>query len=374
MARSTAPRVPRGNYVSEWFGHRMYPNVITSAASLSDQAQEKCPFLSAVTDEHRHCIKAPAARGVCTISTATAATRQDWLVCPYRAFDPSLIESAVRRLFDFPATQPAVVAPAIRLTHTDARQALVDSLNAGGRGFIYFDAKLGGELSIPPTSQSPEFSFDVTVIEVELVEGEPHIGRFGVIEIQTMDFHGSYRHVVQNLKDGLRLHPTNFPQTVQANQNWLSERIEGPNIANVFKRTFYQMMFKFQLGQNSRCAGCVLAIPSSVWDSWQRHLGEPTLTAEADGTYSLFEPGRARPDHVPAWIYAFDLDASSTQTPSPVTIPKMIATDAQAMSHFTLTVAPAAALENIAAPTGMLAQLARRLRIIWPELERTITI
>jgi len=36
------------------------------------------------------------------------------------------------------------------------------------------------------------------------------------------------------------------------------------------------------------------------------------------------------------------------------------------MSHYTSTVAPAAALENIGAPTGMLAQLARRLRLIWP--------
>lgn len=374
MARSTTPRAERGNYVSEWFGHRMYPNVVTSGTSQSDQAQEKCPFLSHVTDEFRECIKAPAAKGVCTISTATAATRQDWLVCPYRAFDAHLIESAVRRLFEFPTSQPATIAPAIRLTHHDARQALVDILNAGGRGFIYFDAKLGGELCIPPTAQSPEFSFDVTVIEVELKEGEPHIGRFGVIEIQTMDFHGSYRHVVQNLKDGLRLHPNNFPKTVQANPNWLSERVEGPNIANVFKRTFYQMMFKFQLAQNPRCAGCVLAIPMSVWDSWQRHLGQPALTAEPDGTYSLFEPGRARPTDIPAWIYAFDLDASSPQTPSPVVIPKIIATDAEAMSHYTLTVAPAAALENIGAPTGMLAQLARRLRTIWPELARTITV
>lgn len=374
MARSAVPRVPKGNYVSEWFGHRMYPQVVTSATSLSDQAHEKCPFLSAVTDEHRRCIKKPAARGVCTISTATAATRQDWLVCPYRAFDPSLIDSAVRRLFDFPQTQPAMIAPAVRLTHVDARQALIDSLNAGGRGFIYFDAKLGGELSIPATAQSPEFSFDVTVIEVELSEGEPHIGRFGVIEIQTMDFHGSYRHVVKNLTDGLRLHPNNFPQTVQANQNWLSDHIEGPNIANVFKRTFYQMMFKFQLGQNPRCAGCVLAIPTSVWDSWQRHLGEPTLTAESDGTYSLFEAARPRPQQVPAWILAFNLDATSPQSPSPVVIPKVIATDAEAISHYTLTVAPAAALENIGASTGMLAQLGRRLRIIWPELARTITV
>lgn len=374
MARRASPRIPRGNYVSEWFGHRMYPRVVTSEVSLSDQIEERCPFLSAVTDENRICIKAPAARGVCTISTATAATRQDWLVCPYRAFDPALIDNAVRRLFDFPTTQPAVVAPAIRLTHADARLALVNSLSAGGRGFIYFDAKLGGELSIPATGQSPEFSFDVTVVEVELADGEPHIGRFGVIEIQTMDFHGSYRSAVQNLKDGLRLHASNFPQTVQSNQNWLSENIEGPNIANVFKRTFYQMMFKFQLGHNPRCAGCVLAIPTSVWDSWQRHLGSPLLTNETDGTYSLFEPGRSRPENVAAWIYAFDLDAASTNTPSPVVISKIIATDAEAMSYYTLTLAPAAAIENIGAPNGMLAQLGRRLRSIWPELARTITV
>jgi hypothetical protein len=374
MARKATPTPDRGNYVSEWFGHRMYPQVVTSATSLADQLQEKCPFLSGVTDEFRECIKSPAAKGVCTISTATAPTRQDWLVCPYRAFDAGLISSAVRRLFDFAATQPATIVPAIRLSHLDARQSLVESLNAGGRGFIYFDAKLGGELTIPATSQSPEFSFDVTVIEVELNNGDPHIGRFGVIEIQTMDFHGSYRHVVQNLKDGLRLHPNDFPQTVQANQNWLSQRIEGPNIANVFKRTFYQIMFKFQLAQNPRCAGCVLAIPVSVWNSWQPHLGNPALTAEADGTYSLFEPGRARPGDVPAWIYAFDLDGSSSQTPSPIVIPKIIATDAEAISHYTLTVAPAAALENIGAPSGMLPQLARRLHLIWPQLAETVTI
>ena len=86
---------------------------------------------------------------------------------------------------------------------------------------------------------------------------------------------------VRNLRDGLRLHPNTFPDTLQANKNWLSEGVEGPNIANVFKRTFYQMMFKFQLGKHPRCAGCVLAIPQSVWDSWQKHLGAPLVTSEA---------------------------------------------------------------------------------------------
>lgn len=51
--------------------------------------------------------------------------------------------------------------------------------------------------------------------------------------------------------------------TLQNHHWWLSERVEGPNITNVFKRTFYQMMFKFQLGHHEQCAGCVLAVPQS---------------------------------------------------------------------------------------------------------------
>jgi hypothetical protein len=115
--------------------------------------------------------------------------------------------------------------------------------------------------------------------------GAAHIGRFGILEIQTMDFHGSYRAAVRNLRDGLRLHTANFPGTLQNNQQWRCEGIEGPNIANVFKRTFYQMMFKFQLGQHGRCSGCVLAIPEAVWESWQRHLGAPVLTPRPDRSF-----------------------------------------------------------------------------------------
>jgi hypothetical protein len=363
----------RGNYVSEWFGHRVYPTVAPGPNSLGDQERENCPFLSAVTDEARRCIKSAAAKGVCTISTATSGKRMDWLVCPYRALDPRMIEDAVRRLFGFPAHQAAFIVPAIRLVDMEIRQGIADRLGNGGRVFVYFDEKLGGELSIPPTARSPEFSFDVTIIEIELVDGKAHVGRFGVIEIQTMDFHGSYRKVVTNLKDGLRLHPSNFAATLQENQRWLSEDIEGPNIANVFKRTFYQMMFKFQLGKSPRCAGCVLAVPMSVWESWQRHLGNPELTPESDGTWNLFRDGRPRPAVVPAWIYAFDLNSDVTESPGPIALSKIIATDAPSMSFYALEVAPAAAIENIASPSGMLSLLARRLGRLWPELGATLT-
>ena len=45
---------------------------------------------------------------------------------------------------------------------------------------------------------------------------------------------------------------------------WLRDGIEGANIANVFKRTFYQMMLKFRIGASEVCSGCVLALPVSV--------------------------------------------------------------------------------------------------------------
>ncbi len=367
-------RAPRGNYVSEWFGHRVYPHVVGTDRSLSDQRQELCPFLTQATSEERRCIKPPASLGVCTVNTPCEAGRRDWLVCPYRAFDPDLMDRAVRRLFGFPDGQSSLVTPAIGLEKAETRDAVHGSLAAGGRVFVYFDSKLGGELSISRTMESPELSFDVTVIEIELVDHVPHVGRFGIIEIQTMDFHGSYKHVVANLKDGLRLHPSNFPQTLSQNQQWLSDRMEGPNIANVFKRTFYQMMFKFQLGLSSRCAGCVLAVPLAVWESWQRHLGGPTLKEETDGTFSLFEPGRQRPEIVSAWIYAFDLDFASGVTPSPIRIPQIIATDAAAMSYYALELAPAKALSTIESPSGMIMQMSRRLTRLWPELGRTLTL
>lgn len=363
---------PPGNFVSEWFGHRVYPQVIATAASVSDQQAERCPFLSDATNEHRLCIKAEAARGVCTISSVSNGPRQDWLVCPYRALSDSLVTQATRQLFSIPAAIDPYVTPAVTLKHDDVRRDIASRLAAGQPVFIYFDKKTSGELSIPATERSPEFSFDVTIVEMTMENGHPHIGRFGILEIQTMDFHGSYRNAVRNLREGLRMHPTRFGTTVQENQWWLSEGVEGPNIANVFKRTFYQMMFKFQLGHHDRCAGCVLAIPTSVWDSWQRHLGAPELLDAGDGTFSLLAPGSSRQSPCPAWIYVFEPDAEAAETPSPIVTRAMIGTDAAAISHWALEVAPAAALSNIDAEAGLLAGLSRRLKLFWPELARTV--
>lgn len=375
----STPRTPRkkeqapANFVSEWFGHRVYPAVVSTKESLADQLSKRCPFLSAATGDTRECVKSVAAKGVCTISSVSNGPRQDWLVCPYRALNADLVANSIKRLFSLPKSTTPFVAPAVTLAKAEVRSDINRRLASRQPVFIYFGEKTGGELSIPRTDSSPEFSFDVTVVELTTRNGEPHAGRFGIIEIQTMDFHGSYRDAVKNLQDGLRMHRKKFGPTVQANQWWLAQSVEGPNIANVFKRTFYQMMFKFQLGQHERCAGCVLAIPKSVWDSWQVHLGAPKLTKSGDGTYRLLAPNHVVSDPCPAWIYVFDTESSKNITPSPIVVSAIIGTDAPSISHWALNVAPAAALTNIGAQAGFLTVLSRRLKQYWPELAKTVT-
>jgi hypothetical protein len=45
------------------------------------------------------------------------------------------------------------------------------------------------------------------------------------------------------------------------NPEWAGRKIEGPNISNAFKRTFYQIVFKFQVTKQGASAGCALALP-----------------------------------------------------------------------------------------------------------------
>jgi hypothetical protein len=107
--------------------------------------------------------------------------------------------------------------------------------SAGASVFAYLDQKLGGEVTLTRTARSPELSIDVTILELMLVDNIPTVTRFGALEIQTMDFHGSYQHAVRNLRDGLRLHGDQFSANVDMHQDWMSEGVEGPNLANVFK-------------------------------------------------------------------------------------------------------------------------------------------
>ncbi len=269
--------------ISEWFGHRVFPQVSDSAAALADWRAQRCPFLTLVIGQNRRCVKAEASLGVCTISAASNGPRQDWLVCPYRALDNRMLEQMVRRLFTISSTAPVILAPAVNLADEGFRDGAVRALTEpdAARHFVYFQEKLGGEISLPKTPASPELSFDITIVEL-LADGartmpaltgmapvgtRVQVGKYGVIELQTTDAHGSYRHAVSALRGALDLHPDDFATQVANNPEWAGRKIEGPNISNVFKRTFYQTAFKFQVTKRSTSVGCVLALPRPVWDS-----------------------------------------------------------------------------------------------------------
>lgn len=80
-------RSATGNFISEWYGHRVYPVVATTSRSLVDQKQGRCPFLSDVTLENIACVKRPASSGVCTISSSSNGPRQD--------VDPTISPNAI---------------------------------------------------------------------------------------------------------------------------------------------------------------------------------------------------------------------------------------------------------------------------------------
>lgn len=364
----------RGNFVSEWFGYRTFPQVHGGTGALRTQVAGQCPFLTAATHEKRECVKSTSSSGVCTINNASNGVRQDWLVCPYRALDADLIEHVVRRLFGAARDQPMLVVPAPAAADQAMRARIVSGADDGALAVVYFQNKLGGEISVRATDRSPELSFDMTLVELANADpGRVRVGRFGVLELQTMDFHGSYRRAVQNLNDALRLHGSAFADVLQKNQRWLGERIEGPNIANVFKRTFYQMMLKFQLGVHPRSVGTALAIPQAVWDSWQPHLGRPDLIEKTDGTHALQRPEAHHAD-TRAWIYVFDIEEDADRHPSPIVVKRVIETNAASMAYYALEEVPTRAFSEAESAAAVVAAIHRRLAGWWPELEAFLTI
>src|SRR5580704_12963275 len=205
----------RRPHVSEWFGHRIFPTVSASAAAISDQRASRCPFLSDTLGRSTACVKAENSRGVCTISACSNGPRQDWLVCPYRALDDSLLANLVRRLYDISTSTDVVIRPVVSLQDESTRAEILAAADPTGasRAFVYFQDKLGGEIGLSPTPASPELSFDITVVELLPassdapidVTGEPvvSVGKYGVIELQTTDTHGSYGHAVKALNSAL---------------------------------------------------------------------------------------------------------------------------------------------------------------------------
>jgi hypothetical protein len=360
--------VESGNYIAEWFGHRVFPAVAVTDDSLSEQAAQCCPFLTHAIGESHQCVKGEKSQGVCTISSTSNSTRQDWLVCPFRALDVGLLRDAAARMFRHKLDALNIVA-APALGDPAVADAFRDALRAGRPSIVYFQKKLGGEIRLKATDRSPELSFDATMVEIAPSDDRLSLNRFGVFEIQTIDFHGTYAAAVTNLNSALHLHKDDFGKAIADHPEWLAEGVEGPNIANAFKRTFYQMMFKFQLGAHQNAAGCVFAMPEAVWDSWQRHLGRPDLVAVGNNTYRL-AAGDDAGDPI-SWIYVFDLDVSGQVSPNRLRVKKVIGTSAAALSHYALDVAPQAAMEQDGAADQLLDSIRVRLSKFLPEFKAT---
>lgn len=368
-AASSKPAADRGNFVSEWFGHRTYPVATRAESAYRDQTAEKCPFLTEVKGEMTACVKTETNKGICTINGRSNGPRQEWLVCPYRALDPRLISQAAHRLFGVEKGRTVMLVAATALDKPEVRGKLMNWVRDGNFGVVYLANPLGGEIKLSATTHSPGFLFDSTLVEITHDDDHFYLGRYAIFELQTMDPHGSYRHALAKLKGALRLHEREFPAELDRHHEWLSERVEGPNISNVFKRTFYQMVFKFQLAGHRSCAGCVFAVPEPVWDSWQRHLGRPELKDLGGDNFELVEPGRDTPVASRTWIYVFDIDTTSAETPQPIVVRKVVSTDADSLTHFALKVAPQHALARGGSADRLLESIHARLVSRWRELE-----
>jgi hypothetical protein len=165
---------------------------------------------------------------------------------------------------------------------------------------------------------------------------------------------------VTALTSALDLHGDRFHQMLAENPEWAGRRIEGPNISNVFKRTFYQIAFKFQVTRRDTSTGCALALPQPVWDSWQPFLGAPDLHEQPDGTFRLLDDHTARPTN---WIYVFDIDTRPGPHghPAPIRVSLVIGTDAATLSRAAFEVAPARAVRHDGEIDVVAETIARRL-------------
>jgi hypothetical protein len=291
------------------------------------------------------------------------------LACPYRVISSDLVRVACARIFGKKGEEVAQPIPATLLSIASDRDRFKAEVSEKGVGFVFFQAKLGGEISLISSPRSPEISFDVTLVEVLPDGGGFKLGRYGIFEIQTMDFHGSYKAAVGNLRDALRLHRAGFPDSLKANMEWASEGVEGPNIANVFKRTFYQILLKFQLSGKGAAAGTVLAIPQAVWDSWQPFLGAPELLKVDDSTYRI-KPidGFPSSPESNAYICVFDLDSGADAPVSPLHVKAFIRVDAEELSHHAFKTVPSGMLKSLSESDSILVRIKERLANYWPEI------
>jgi hypothetical protein len=384
---SSRKKRPPSSFVAEWFGHIVWPpeQVDESPDAIRDQVAQRCPFLSSATASDVLCIKKARGAGdeyrtgFCTASSPSTGVREDWLACPARVFDQrfALIRSAVVNLFGLDPDDQFDVYPLTRFAEGEIR-AQVSALgeDRNGRRVFAFASNpptLGGEIDIPETHRSPGNKVDVSIFEVVgVADNLPKLGRFAIFEIQTADFHGSPLHAIGELRTlGPPTRDRDYHEAIAANPERLGKRIEGPNKANIFKRTIYQMILKIQMAKDPRCAGFCVVLPEPVWRSWKRHLGDPPLEDDPDrpGIVRLATPAASDDDEKliekePAWILVFRIDRDSDETPRPLEIVRQIATDSAALLHFAFEEAPEAAVSE-GALDRFAAAFERRLGTQW---------
>jgi hypothetical protein len=185
-------------------------------------------------------------------------------------------------------------------------------------------------------------------------DGKPStFGKHLFYEIQTADFHGSPLHAAQALRDACAAgEPSlNYHATLVGQVEICGTGVEGPNKANIFKRTIYQMIFKIELARHADSAGFAIVLPVPVWESWLRHLGQPTLVQSGDDPtmVSLPEPTsdtEMASTTAPATIFVFDIDSASSEVPSPLKIVKRVSCSASALAHYAFTIAADKALQG----------------------------
>jgi hypothetical protein len=356
------------NSISEWFGHRVFPTVASTPATITDQREERCPFLTAALGSSRKCIKAANSKGVCTVSSELDGLQMDWVVCPYRTLESPLLEDAVRRLYGFSPRARIHLTPAPALAEASLQEKLLADIRNHEPTLVYFMDKLGGEIDLPVSRRSPKFKLDTTVVELLPDKNGVTIGRHAIVEVQTMDYHGTYAAATQSLTNALKLHPREFATQLERNPGWASAGIEGPNIANVFKRTIYQVLLKFQLVDHADCAGCVLTLPESVWLSWQPHLGAPELLRARDGVFEFTGDIAATDPSGKGWIQIFDSDIKGRETPNPLRITKTIRASSRQLARLAFEKAPAEAMALLTDGNLLRATLQRRIAAFWPAL------
>ena len=349
------------NFIGEWFGYRLYPDVKCRADQVSDLQSGLCPFLSEITGRDCLCEKPTASQGVCTITTTKSGTK-DWMVCPYRSLDNAFLTSVVERIFG--CKDSPYIIPVSSLAYSQILSELKTAVANGQPAFLFFQDKLGGEINVPPTAESPELKFDITLVPVSFSGNTLQIHEFAIYEVQTMDFHGSYRHAVNALQSAVDLHGERFPQEVGKNSDWLGRKIEGPNIANVFKRTFYQLLLKFRLAEEHTCAGVALGLPEAVWDSWSPHLNSPTLQPYSD--YRVLEG--TDPERLSnSWIFVFETDRNSDAAREPLQSRYQIRVDVDALLRLAFSDVPDYISHNLV--DRVRAGITRRVSEVYPSVE-----